>query len=84
MAKEGAIEILLNLIDTSFSHEGTLRQCCKALANLAVNAENKRNISDKGGIAPLIRIVEVTAVHVKVEAIAALANLAVLGEDSFC
>ena len=79
MAKEGAIEILLGLLAEA-TLEGTLRQCCKALANLAVNNENKHLIAEKNGIAPLILIMEHSPVSVKVEAVAAIANLAVLGE----
>ena len=57
-----------------------MRQCCKALANLAVNNENKSKIAEKHGILPLIRIIGTAPVSVQVEAVAAIANLAVLGE----
>lgn len=79
MAKEGAIEILLGLIEDC-PPEGTLRQCCKALANLAVNNDNKSKIADKNGISPLIKMIATSPVSVQVEAVAAIANLAVLGK----
>lgn len=53
------------------------RQSAKALANLGVNPDNKRAIALKGGIPKLVRLAAVPAMSVKIEAIAALANLAV-------
>jgi hypothetical protein len=46
MAKEGAIEMLIFLLDSN--HELIQRQSAKALANLGVNSDNKRDIALKG------------------------------------
>jgi hypothetical protein len=46
MAKEGGIEMLISLLDSP--HELIQRQSAKALANLGVNADNKRAIALKG------------------------------------
>jgi hypothetical protein len=46
MSREGAIEMLIELLDTN--HELTLRQSAKALANLGVNSDNKRKIAVAG------------------------------------
>ena len=50
-----------------------------ALANLGVNADNKSKIAKAGGIPKLVHLAGVGSVPVKIEAIAALANLAVNG-----
>jgi IS4 transposase len=47
MAKEGAIEMLIHLLSNNY--ELVQRQAAKALANLGVNAENKRKIAECGG-----------------------------------
>ena len=44
--------------------------------------DNKAKIAEEGGIAPLVRLSDSPQVSVKVEAIAALANLAVNGKRS--
>ena len=69
--------MLISLLDNE--HELTLRQSAKALANLGVNAENKRKIAAAGGIPKLVRLAGFESVPVRIEAIAALANLAVNG-----
>ena len=81
MARDGGIDMLLCLMDNSNS-EATLRQAGKALANLAVNTENKRKIAICGGIPRLIDITKAAPLLVKIETIAALANLAVNGMTS--
>jgi Armadillo/beta-catenin-like repeat len=78
MAKEGGIEMLIYLLESD--NELILRQSAKALANLGVNANNKRDIALKGGIPKLARVAGVPQVTVKIEAVAALANLAVNGK----
>ena len=78
MAKEGGIEMLIGLLDSD--HELIQRQSAKALANLGVNVDNKRDIASKGGIPKLVRLAATSALAVKIEAIAALANLAVNGK----
>ena len=78
MAKEGAIEMLVDLLASD--HELIQRQAAKALANLGVNSDNKRKIALAGGIPKLIRLASVHQISVKIEAIAALANLAVSGK----
>lgn len=77
MAKEGAIEMLIELIDSN--NELIQRQSAKALANLGVNTENKRRIAAAGAIPKLIRLSGSALISIKIEAIAALANLAVNG-----
>jgi hypothetical protein len=77
MSQEGAIEMLTDLL--SSNHELTLRQSAKALANLGVNTDNKKKIADLGGIPKLVRLAGMESVAVRIEAIAALANLAVNG-----
>lgn len=61
-------------------HELIQRQSAKALANLGVNADNKRRIAEAGGIPGLVKLARVSSLAVKIEAIAAIANLAVNGE----
>lgn len=77
MAHEGAIEMLVDLLESK--HELIQRQSAKALANLGVNADNKRRIAERGGIPGLIRLAKNSSLPVKIEAIAAIANLAVNG-----
>ena len=81
MAQNGAIDMLLSLLDRSYS-EATLRQASKALANLAVNTDNKRKIALCGGIPLLINVTKTAPLLVKIETIAALANLAVNGSST--
>jgi hypothetical protein len=78
MAKEGGLDMLVRLLKTS-TNEHIQRQAAKALANLGVNAENKPLIAAAGGIEPLIALARSPVLPVKIEAIAALANLAVNG-----
>ena len=60
-------------------NELTQRQAAKALANLGVNSSNKRLIAMGGGIPGLVRLAGSPNIPVRIEAIAALANLAVNG-----
>ena len=78
MAHEDAIGCLIGLLDSDL--DLIQRQAAKALANLGVNAANKAQIADEGGIPKLVRLATVAQIPVKIEAIAALANLAVNGE----
>lgn len=75
MAREGGIEMLVDLLDSK--EPLTQRQAAKALANLGVNPDNKKKIADIGGIPKLVLLCNSKLVAVKVEAIAAIANLAV-------
>lgn len=76
MASQGAIEVLISLLDST--HTQTLRQSAKALANLGVCSENKRPIALAGAVTQLVRLSGgLYSVPIKIEAIAALANLAV-------
>ena len=77
MAEEGAIEMLVDLLDSK--HELIQRQSAKALANLGVNADNKKRIAEAGGIPGLVALAKTSSLAVKIEAIAAIANLAVNG-----
>ncbi len=77
MAEEGAIECLILLLDST--NDLIQRQSAKALANLGVNADNKPKIAEAGGIPKLIRLAGTPQIAVRIEAIAALANLAVNG-----
>src|SRR5690606_37045844 len=82
MAPEGAITMLVGLLDTP--HELTQRQAAKALANLGVDAGNKIEIAKQGALPRLFNIVKNSGVRVKTEAVAAIANLAVDGEWLDC
>ncbi len=77
--------MLIGLLVGAFSNESVIRQASKALANLGVCKENKRLIASHGGIPPLIKVVLSSELNVAVEAVAALANLAVDGmlSDTF-
>lgn len=77
MAQEGAVEMLVELLESK--HELIQRQSAKALANLGVNADNKRLIAECGGIPGLVKLARMSSLSVKIEAIAAIANLAVNG-----
>ncbi len=80
MAEEGAVECLIELLD----HPNDLiqRQAAKALANLGVNNDNKVKIAKVGGVPQLVKLAGVGTLGVRVEAVAALANLAVNGMPS--
>jgi HEAT repeat protein len=78
MAEEGAIECLILLLESA--NELTQRQAAKALANLGVSNENKPKIADAGGIPKLVRLAGISSIGVRIEAVAALANLAVNGQ----
>ncbi|KAF1791308.1 Armadillo-type fold [Phytophthora cactorum] len=88
MATEGGIDMLIDLLGSTNEH--VQRQAAKALANLGVNVclalccllrvlavDNKERIAKAGGIKPLIDLASSHQIGVAVEAIAALANLAV-------
>ena len=78
MAGEGAIQSLIDLLDSHSEH--IQRQAAKSLANLGVNPENKMHIARMGGIPKLIRLCAPSVhVSVQIEAVAAIANLAVNG-----
>ncbi len=77
MATEGAIDMLITLIGSR--NELIQRQSAKAVANLGVNSENKRKIALAGGIPKLVALAQSPLISIKIEAIAALANLAVNG-----
>ena len=72
-----AIEMLIDLLHST--HDLTLRQAAKALANLGVNPDNKRLIAQSEGIPALISLLSTSVLPVKIEVVAALANLAVNG-----
>jgi hypothetical protein len=74
-----AIEMLIDLLKSS--HDLTLRQAAKALANLGVNPDNKRLIAQSEGIPALIGLLGHAILPVKIEVVAALANLAVNGTN---
>jgi HEAT repeat protein len=77
MAQEGAIDCLIILLEST--NELTQRQAAKALANLGVSNENKAKIAEAGGIPKLVSLAGISAIGVRIEAVAALANLAVNG-----
>lgn len=66
----------------SSSHPHLQRQASKALANLGVNTNNKERICHAGGVGPLVNLAHSKSPTVAVEAVAALANLAVNGEST--
>ena len=79
MAGEGAIQSLIELLDSHSEH--IQRQAAKSLANLGVNPENKCLIARMGGIPKLVNLCRPSVhVSVKIEAVAAIANLAVNGK----
>ena len=57
------------------------RQSTKAIANLAVNADNKTKIVAEGALPAILALAKDSAEAVRCEAIAALANLAVNDEN---
>jgi HEAT repeat protein len=77
MADEGAVECLIALLDSN--SDLIQRQSAKALANLGVNNENKSKIAECGGLPKLVNLAGSKILGVRIEAIAALANLAVNG-----
>lgn len=78
MAAEGAIEVLVSMLDSPHPH--LQRQSSKALANLGVNMNNKDLICKAGGVPPLVKLAGCRSTSISIEAVAALANLAVNGE----
>ena len=95
MANDGGIDMLIDLLQSDNEH--VQRQAAKALANLGVNGtilrpltcsnaplvSNKEKIAKCGGIKPLIALAKSKHVGVAVEAVAALANLAVNGKAHY-
>eukprot|EP00948_MAST-09A_sp_MAST-9A-sp1_P002024 g2024.t1 len=76
------IEMIIRLLKSKSA--AVQRQAAKALANLGVNADNKIQIADKGGIEPLIALLQETDNEsVIIETVAALANLAVDDNNEF-
>lgn len=87
MAQNGGIEMIITLLNSP--SDQVQRQAAKALANLGVNSiikfyilyicldDNKELITKAGGLPPLIAAAKSENVGVEIEAIAALANLAV-------
>jgi HEAT repeat protein len=78
MAEEGVIECLIYLLDNPM--DLIQRQAAKALANLGVNNDNKPLIADAGGLIKLVDLANSKVLGVRIEAVAALANLAVNGK----
>ena len=70
--------MLISMLESDY--ELIQRQSAKALANLGVNSANKRKIALAGGIPKLVAVAKTNTVSIKIEAIAALANLAVNGK----
>lgn len=54
-----------------------VRQATKAVANLAVKPEHKTKIFDRNGLQPLFRLATSASIEARIEAVAAIANLAV-------
>lgn len=77
MADEGAIDCLITLLDSQ--SDLIQRQAAKALANLGVNNDNKARIATAGGLVKLLDLAGSKLVSVRIEAVAAVANLAVNG-----
>lgn len=82
MAEEGGIDVLVDMLKSPYGH--LQRQSSKALANLGVNSKNKKRICTAGGVPPLVNLANSDSSGVAVEAVAALANLAVDGERDPC
>jgi hypothetical protein len=79
MAKKGVLDVMVRLLNVPTPT--TAKQAAKAIANLAVNVENKKLISKAGGIPPLLVLAASEDVSVQVEAVAAIANLSVDDEN---
>ena len=54
----------------SGDYESIARQSAKALANLAVNSDNKKRICQSGAIPKLVRLVRGASIPVRIEAVA--------------
>lgn len=72
---EGGIDMLVKLLKSPIPE--VQRQAAKSIANLSVVASNMKLISEKQGLQPLIALIAVPQIKTRVEAIAAIANLAV-------
>jgi hypothetical protein len=77
MAERDILVAIIRLL--SVPNESVQRQAAKAIANLGVNKDNKVTIAGAGAIPPLVTLVKTSPIAVQIEAIAALANLAVNG-----
>jgi HEAT repeat protein len=82
MADEDAIDCLITLLDSQ--SDLIQRQAAKALANLGVNNDNKAKIATAGGLVKLLDLAGSKLVSVRIEAVAAVANLAVNGTTAPC
>ena len=76
---EGGIRPLIGLMGSG--NVEVQRQSTKAIANLAVNADNKTKIVAEGALPAILALAKDSAEAVRCEAIAALANLAVNDEN---
>lgn len=76
LAEQGAIELLVEVLGST-KNEIIQRQAAKAIANMGVNQDNKLKIGQKGGISKLVDLARSPNLQVKIEAVAALGNLAV-------
>ena len=75
LAEDSAIPVLIALL----ACQGEIhvqRQAAKALATLASTRRNKERVAEEKGIIPLVELAQSPHVGVRVEAVAALANLA--------
>ena len=78
MAADGWVDILLGLVSSKTNQKVLQTKAARALANLAVNDDNKKLIARKGGIGAFISMLKANEDEDTVlEALAVLANLAV-------
>jgi hypothetical protein len=78
IAEAHLVPPLVALLSSRHASDAVLRQAAKALANVAVAPENKARVLACGSVDPLVALAAPgAAVPVRVEAVAALANLAV-------
>ena len=72
---EGSLDMLVELLRSPTPE--VQRQAAKTIANMSVVASNMRLIAEKNGLPPLILLVSVPQIKTRIEAIAAIANLAI-------
>lgn len=72
---EGSLDMLVELLKSPCAE--VQRQAAKTIANMSVIASNMHLIADKKGLPSLIALVSVPQIKTRIEAIAAIANLAI-------
>merc|ERR1719488_45267 len=84
IAKEGGVPLILQAMKDYATHAGVQENACRALTNLAVNADNKILIAKEGGVPLILQAMKDYTTHAGVQEYAcrSLWNLASNNADN--